>query len=61
MHRRNPRLGRAFFCGENISGTMSGANAENFRPERLAEWGCAFITPARWLAGKPPFCGRPTA
>jgi hypothetical protein len=56
MHDGAPFVGQALPANENISGTISVANAEDLS---LEAFGCVFIAPARWPAGFPPFCGAP--
>jgi len=41
---------------KNISGTNGFANTEGLP---LEAFGCAFIAATDWLAGFPPFCGKP--
>ena len=61
MHGGGPYHGRVLAKNENISGTLTAANAENSRLGTMLEdnWGCVFIEPYLWPAGFPPFCGRP--
>jgi hypothetical protein len=56
MHDDGPFAGQALPANENISGTNSAANHEATSESEL---GCVFIAAERWLAGKPPFCGKP--
>lgn len=58
MHRRIPWPLLTVSGYENISRTMVLANG---KVAAAGEFGCVFIAAERWLAGKPPFCGRPTA
>jgi hypothetical protein len=56
MHHDGPFAGRTLPAEENISGTNVKANVED---AWLDQFGCAFIAASRWLAGRPPFCGKP--
>jgi hypothetical protein len=58
MHDDGPFAGQALPASENISGTNSPANHEATSESEL---GCVFIAADHWLAGKPPFCGKPVS
>jgi hypothetical protein len=62
MHDDGPFAGQALPASENISGTNALANHEAARAaDRESDLGCVFIAAERWLAGKPPFCGKAVA